>query len=307
MAGEIVRRPDLEQMQVAFPDYIGNIVYPWLGKPQVSGTIYYQKYKDDIAIQENRNTAALGDITQTVIAGNSFTFACHELRARIAMGYTERISYSDNEHADMAQGRMAKRAYFNKIETLCATNLFKADGAIDGTADPVATIDTNVSLLRDAGIGRVALVLSNHNKVLLKNNEIIRDRMKSTGVGVYSLEDIRNLGDIQLAAALGVDTVLTMRDQIGYAGVTGASKDMAALVVLADEYTEPSETIQYARLVYFQYTDSADDRFCVESFVNPLNDSFVVDCKGLVELKELNPELKKTIRIFNNNSDSVSA
>lgn len=307
MAGEIVRRPDLEAAQVSYPDYIGTKVFPWLGRPQVAGSLYVQLVKDDISVQSGRNTANLADINQNVIAGNSVNFNFVEKRARVAMGYTERIAYSDNEHADLAQGRLAKRAYFNAIDQACAEKVLKAAGATDGTADPVATIDTNVSLLRDLGIGRVALVIANHNKVALKNNEVIRDRMKSTGVGVYSLEDIRNLGDLQLAAALGVDEILTGKDAIWYAGVAGASKDCAALVVLPEEYTEPSEEIQYGRLLYFMYTDSADDRFCMESWVNPVNDSFVVDCKGLIEIKEINPELKKTIRIFNNNSDSVSA
>ena len=41
---DIVRRPDLEAAQVSFPDYIGTKVYPWLGKPQIAGKLYYQKY-----------------------------------------------------------------------------------------------------------------------------------------------------------------------------------------------------------------------------------------------------------------------
>ena len=60
-------------------------------------------------------------------------------------------------------------------------------------------------------------------------------------------------------------------------------------------------------ILYFMFTDSTDDRFVMESFVNPLNDSNVVDAKGLNTLIEWNPELRKTIRIFNNNDDSSSS
>jgi hypothetical protein len=55
------------------------------------------------------------------------------------------------------------------------------------------------------------------------------------------------------------------------------------------------------------YTDSTDDRFVMESWVNPINDSFVVDCKGLVQLQEFNAELRKTITLFADASDSSSS
>lgn len=303
MAGEIVRRPDLEAQQVSFPDYVGSTVYPYLGKAQIAGKLYYQKYKSDITAQYGRNHAALASITDNVIAANDISFACNELRARVSMGYTQRIGYSDNEHADLAAGRLAKRAFFNKVEDLCAGNLFGATGSVDGTADPVSAIDTNVALLRDCGIGRVALVIGNATKISLKANQTITDRMKNTGLGAYDLKEIRNIGDMNLAAAIGVDAVLTMKDTF----VTGAKKDYCALVVLPDEYEDPAESIQLGRLIYFMFTDSADDRFVMESWVDAVHDANVVDAKGLFELKELNPELRKTIRIFNENSDSESA
>ncbi len=307
MAGEIIRRPDLEAQEVSFPDYVGTKIYPYLGKAQIAGKLYYQKYKSDISAQYNRDHAALGEITQTVIAANDMSFACEELRARVAMGYTQRIGYADDEHADLAAGRLAKRAFFNKIETLIATQLTNATGAIDAVADPVTAIDTNVSLLRDIGIGRIALVISNANKVALKKNAVIADRMKSTGLGAYDLKEIRNVGDMNLAAAIGVDEILTGKDAIWYAGVAGASKDCASLVVLPDEYEDPAESVQLGRLVYFMFTDSADDRFVMESWVDAYKDANVVDCKGLFQLKEFNAELRKTIRLFNENSDSDSS
>lgn len=303
---DIIRRPDLEAQEVSLPDYIGSKIYPFLGKAQIAGKLYYQKYKNDISAQYQRNHAALGDINQTVIAANDMSFACDELRARVAMSYTQRMGYHDNEHADLAQGRLAKRAFFNKIEGLVAGKLFDADGAIDGTVDPVSAIDTNVELLRDCGIGRVALVISNHNKVLLKQNTVIADRMKSTGLGAYDLREIRNVGDMNLAAAIGVDEILTMKDAIGFSGVSGADRGTCALVVLPDEYDDPAETIQLGRLVYFMFSDSADDRFVMESWVNPLVDSNVVDCKGLFQLIEFNAELRKSIQLFAGDDSSSS-
>lgn len=300
---DIIRRPDLEAQEVSFPAYIGTKVYPWLGKPQIAGKLYYQKFKSDITAQYARDHAALGDISQNVIAANDVSFSTTELRARVAMSYTQRIGYGDDERADMAQGRLAKRAYFNKVESLIAAQVLNTTGAVDGTADPVAAIDTNVSLLRDAGIGRVALVIANATKIQLKNNAVIKDRMKNTGLGAYDLSEIRNVGDYNLAAALGVDEILTGKDDIWH---KGAGKRNAALVVLPDEYEDPAESVELGRLVYFMYTDSTDDRFICESWVNPINDSFVVDCKGLVQLQEFNAELRKTITLFEG-SDSESA
>lgn len=306
MAGEIIRRPDLEAQEVSYPDFVGTKVYPWLGKPQIAGKLYYQKFNEDVTAQYNRNHASLADISDNVITAHDTSFACVELRSRVSMGYAQRMGFYDDEHADLAAGRIAKRSFFNKVESLCAANLFNATGAINGVSDPVSAIDTNVALLRDAGIGRIALVIANHNKVLLKSNATIADRMKATGLGVYDLKEIRNVGDINLAAALGVDEVLTMKDSIGYAGVTGASKDCAALVVLPDEYEDCSESVQLGRVVYYMFTDSTDDRFVMESWVDAVHDANVVDCKGLVQLIEFNTELRKTIKLFNNNQDSSS-
>ena len=308
MSGEIIRRPDLEAQAVSFPDYVGTKVYAWLPKAQIAGKLYYQKYKSDIAAQTGRNTAALGSIDNNVIAGNDMTFSCSELRARVKMGYTERMAYYDNEHADLAAGRLAKRAYFNKIEQLTAAKLFGAADAEDIVSDPVTGIDENVALLRDCGVGRVALVTSNHNKVALKKNATIIERMKSTGLGAYDLREIRNVGDMNLAAAIGVDEILTMKDAIGFAGVEGDDKNCMALVVLPDEFEDPAESIQLGRLVYFMFADSEDDRFCMESWVDAFVDANVVDAKGLVQLVEFNKELRKTLKVFNTDySDSSSS
>lgn len=308
MAGEIIRRPDLESAECSYPSYVGTKIYKWLAKPNIAGRIYYQDFHSDINAQVGRNQAALADINETVVASNSDTWSASEVRARIKMSYAERITgYNDDESADLYMGRLAKRAYFNKIETLCAGQLFESTGAIDGTSDPVSAIDTNVSLLRDLGVGRIGLVICNKNKVSLKANSTISDRMKSTGLGAYDLKEIRNIGDMNLAAALGVDEILTMKDAIGYAGVSGADKDCCALVILPEENEDPTEVVQLGRVIYYTFSDSEDDRFCMESWVDAVHDANVVDCKGLVQLKEFNPELRKTIRIFNNNADSDSA
>ena len=305
--GEIYRRPDLEAQEVSFPEFIGDKIFPFWGKPPIAGEYYYQKYKADVAAQYNRNTATLADIDSNIIAANSDTFSCKEVRSRQLMGYTQLKGYYDKEHADLAMGRLAKRAWFNKIELMVADKVMNpADAPIDGTADPVTTIDTQVSLLRDMGVGRIALVTSNTNKVALKRNEVIIERMKSTGLGAYDLREIRNVGDMNLAAALGVDEILTGKDEVWHGGLTGADKDNMALIIKPEEEIDPAEAYQIGRLIYFRWADSEADKFIMESWHYNLKDAEVVDAKGLIDLKVFNPELIKVIRVFDDNSDSAS-
>lgn len=303
--GEIIRRPDLEAQVVSVPNYIGDRIFPFWGRPQVAGTMYYQKYYADFDAQTGRDTAALGDITDTIMESKSVNFSCSELRARVKMGYTEIAGYFDKEHADLALGRRGKRAWFNKLEKNIANALLNpADAPVDGTADIVSVIDAQAAILRDLGIGELALVCSNHNKVLLKSNATIVERMKATGVPTGVLSDVRNVQDIQLAACLGVDEVITGKDAIWYSGLTGADKDNIALIVRPTPEVDPSEEVQLGRTIYFMWSDSEADKFIMESWHDNYKDAEVVDAKGLVEIKTLNKELRTVIRAFNNNSDS---
>ena len=308
MAGEIVRRPDLEAAECSYPEHQCGKIFPFWGKPAIAGRAYYQRFHSDLQVQAGRAHGSLAEITNNIVTASDTTYSCDELRSRVSMGYAQRMGFYDNEHADLYMGRLAKRSWFNKLEQMTAAKIFNTTGATDGTADPVAAIDTAVGVLRDMAYGRIGLVGANKNLVALKNNATIADRMKGTGLaGIYGLEDIRGIGWAQLGAACGVDEVLPMADHLAYAGVQGASKDCVAVVVLPDEYIDPSERVMLGNIIYFMFTDSTDDRFVMESFVNPLNDSNVVDAKGLNTLIEWNPELRKTIRIFNNNDDSSSS
>lgn len=305
---EIIRRPDLEAASVSYPEYQCGKIYPFWGKPQIAGRAYYQDYHADLTAQTGRDHGALADITNNIVTAADTTYSCSELRSRVSMGYAQRMGFYDDEHADLYMARLAKRSWYNKLEQMTAAKIFNATGATDGTADPVAAIDTAVGVLRDLGIGKIGLAGANKNLIQLKNNATIADRMKGTGLaGIYGLEDIRGIGWAQLGAAVGVDEVLPMADHIAYAGVQGAAKDCVAVVVLPDEYVDPSERVMLGNILYFMFQDSTDDKFVIEQFVNPINDSVCLDAKGLNTLIEWNPELRKTIRIFNNNDDSSSS
>lgn len=305
--GDIIRRPDLEAQVVSTPDFIGDKIIPFWGKPQIAGRYYFQAYKADKNAQYGRDHAALAEITNNVIVANDATFSCTELRSRISMSYSQLQGYKDKDSADLAMGRLAKRAWFNKTEALIADAIMNpTDAPVDGTADIVSTLDTEITKIRDLGIGNVALVLSNHNKVALKSNATIVDRMKMTGVPTGTFTDIRSVSDAQLAAALGCDEIITGKDTIWYAGLAGADKDNVAIVVKPNEAIDPAEEIQLGRLIYFMWEDSEADKFIMESWHNNLVDAEVVDAKGLVDLKIFNKELITVVRAFNENSDSES-
>ena len=300
----IIRRPDLEAQAVSYPDYLIGRIFPFTPAPQSAGKLYYQKYHADFTAQYSRSTAALGDISNTVVGANLAVYLCKELRGRVCMSYDQIPGYSTKEAADMYMGRLAKRAFYNKLEGLAAGALLdNAADVTDATADPIGTLDKGVSTLRDKGIGRVALVCSNSTYVDLKQNATVIDRMRNTGVAVYDLEP-RDISTKQMAAILRVDEVLVGKDEVWQAGVT--NKGRGALVILPDEYAEPVEQVQLGRTVFFEF-DGADSKFVMESFHWDEKDAEVIDAKGLIDLHILNPELAATYQVVTAAADSSSS
>lgn len=294
-----VRRPDLEDVPVSYPGYLVDTIMPYLEKPQQAGTMYYQKYKADVAAQYNRTTATLATITSTTFAANSITFACKEVLARIKMGYDQIRGYASQDHAELAMGRMAKRAFYNKIEQLTADTFLKVESPTDVSSDLIAGIETSAASLADKGKGPVALVLSFANFAAIRKNAAVNDRMKNTGVVVGAGGDPRAITAEQLAVVLGVSKVLVGTDDIWKAGVITSQKTYeknAALVVLPDQAVDPAEEVQVGRTVYFGY-DSTDRHYTITQFWDDNAIADVVDALGQVDLKILNTELAKTIKV----------
>lgn len=291
---QLIRRPDLEAQAVSLPDYVVNKVLPFLGKPQIAGTLYYQPYNAEQGAQYNRNTADGSDITMHYLSAATDTFSCVEVRGRYAMGYTQTKGYADQEHADLAMGRVAKRDYFNKIEALCASAILTGEGtaAYGEGVDLVSVISAEVTKLRDKTLGKVGLVMSNHNFVALKANSAIREHiMKFTGVGTEG--NARYIGPEIIAEIFGADEVIIGRDDLWY---TGAYKNNIVAVVIPDSGMEPAEAVQLGRTVYFEF-DGADDKLVMESFHHDEKDLDVVDAKGLIAIKVFNSALLKRIAL----------
>lgn len=290
------RRPDLEAQAVSLPPYLVDKVLPYLPKMQEAGRLYYQTWKEDVAAQSGRDTAGLSSITAHTIAAADKTFSCSEVYARIRMSYDQIRGYGSKELADLAMGRMAKRSFYNQLETSCASALLDVVTPIDGVTDPVAALDTATVALRDKGIGRIALVTSNFNFVRLKNDPTVKARMIATGVATYGLEP-RYITAEQMAAILGVDEVLIGRDDLWHSGINAEDRGNVALVILPNENEDPAEAVQLGRTIFFAW-DSVAEHFIMESWEDPFVDANVVDAKGLVDMQILNAALMSTVQIF---------
>ena len=301
-----IRRPDLEAAPVKFPEYIGTKLFPFLGKAQQGGTMYYQQYKTDVAAQYNRNTAALASISSTTMAATDTTFACKEVRGRFKMSYDQVRGYSDVDHADLAMGRSAKRSFYNKIEILAAKAALENDSAVDATSDIIAVLENQAMALQDLAKGDVCLAISAKTFAQMKKNEAVKDRMKNPGIFLGQGGDPRFVTAEQIAAIIGVRRVYVAADDLWRLGVGAAYRGNGVLFVEADENEDPAETCQLGRTIYFEW-DSAVRHFVMESWEDDDLDARVVDAKGQVDLKILNSNLMKTVQILTaDESDSDS-
>ena len=286
------RRPDLEVVAVSFPDYVIPQALPWFGRGQDAGTLYYQAAQADATATYNRNTASLASITPNVMAAATITFACKEILKREEMGYDQVRGYADLAHAELAMARAARRAFYNKVETLGKAAILA--NPVDATSDPVAAIDTWAAKLADKAFGETALILSNHDYVALKANATVKDRMKNTGVVLGLGGDPRNVTKEQMAAVFGVSKVIVGCDDLWY---TPGYKGVGAVVVLPRADFDPNEEVQLGRSVYFQY-DSEAEHHIVESWYDEVNKAHVVDAFGLVDVLLLNSALCKALTLF---------
>lgn len=286
------RRTDLEQVEISFPAYAIPQILPWFARKQTAGNLYYQAAQTDATAQYNRNTASLASITTNAMAAASTSFACAEIIQREEMSYDQVMGYADLAHAELAMARKARRAFYNKVESLGISAILT--NAIDATSDPVAAVDSYAAKLADKAFGETALVVSNHDFVALKNNNIVKDRMKNTGIYLGYNGDPRSVTKEQLAAVFGVSRVIVGRDDLWY---KSGYKGVGAVVVLPNADIDPNEEVQLGRSIYFAY-DSEAEHHIVESWYDEVAKAHAVDAVGLVDIKVLNSGLKQAITLF---------
>lgn len=302
---DVIRRADLEAQEVSYPDYILDKVLPFWDKQQIAGNYYYQLFKDDVAAQYDRDHADLDAIDSTTMKANSDTFACKELRSRVKMAYTQFRGYGSEDGGWAAMGRMAKRSWYNSAEVKVAKALLDVDAPKGVGSNLVSTLEKGVTALRDMGVGRIGLVCSNHNLVALKGDATIKERMVYTGVIERGLEP-RYIAPSQIASMIGCDEIVVGKDDLWFAGLDAADRNNVALVILPEANIDPAEACQIGRTIYFQWADSEADKFVMESWHDADRDAEVVDAKGLIDIKIMNPKFVKVYNIADDTSDSES-
>lgn len=304
----VTRRADLEAIPVSFPDpFLIEKLAPYFVRGADGGRLYYQALQTAPTAQVGRDTAGLASITATTVAASNTNFSMNEVRARIQMSYDQVKGYYNQESADIALARMAKRAFYLSLEKICAQALLHNDAPVNGISNPVGTIDAEVAKLRDKsyGTGKMALTMSHNVFANLKNNETIQKRMISTGVIVDGLSP-RYVSPEQLAAAFGVDEVLVGADVSWKLGVNAGDRGNIGLSLLPTPEVDPAEEPQWARCLIFDWGGDAE-HYVLEEFHNPLNDSWVMDAKGIVDFKVLNSSMATQIQVFAADADSSSS
>lgn len=307
-------RPDLEATPVSFPEYIADILYPWLPRSQRAGVIYNQHLQADGTAQTGRSTAPdavtglTGTITRTLLKANKANYSTSEVRSRYGMDPAERDGYADLLHAELVMARIVKRAWMAEIEQMVADAILKKDDVTDISSDPAPGIDAAVANMMDLGApGDIYLVMSNANFVNLKANATVKDRMKNSGIVLGSGGDARTITREQMAAIFGVKGILIGKDLHWKTGVTSTYAGNAALVVVPPAgIAEPNEEVQLGRLVYYDYTNEIR-KYEITSFHDDLNDIDTVDAKGEVALLTFNAALAKTFKVVDSGDASDSS
>jgi len=296
-------RKDLQAEPFKVPEFIGGLIFPATARNQVAGTFYFQQPQNDPSAQYARDTAAVAEINKTTIAAVPGTFSCLEIRGRVRMGYDQVKGYGGLDRAELVMSRMAKRAFFNKTETLAAKALLEpGDGVtpVNATVNTATVIEGQIPLVQDKAPGKVALVMSSKTFTSLKLLPDIKERMKNTGIVLGAGGDARHVTAEQLAAIFGVDQILIGPNNIWVDAVAAGARNNCALVVLPDGSKDPAEEVQLGRFFYFQW-DAEAEQYQVESFHDDDADAEVIDAKGLGDLKLLNADLVTIITLPDSN------
>ena len=306
MPQDFTRRPDLEAIPVQFPELIGQHLYPWYERPNQVNYLYYQPWNDDVAAQTGRNTAAIGTINANTITNAKVAFNCGEIIGRDRMSYDQVDSYGGVEGADIALARKAIRSFFDNLETAIAKLALEDANPLDVTTDIVAAIEDEVSELQDLADGDVCLAISSKNFTQLKKDNVVKDRMKNTGVLLGAGGDPRKVTAEQLAAVLGVSRIYVGANKQWRRGVGAAHRGNACLFVEPHENVEPVEEVQLGRTI-FQTWDGGSGKYVIGTFFEPKERAHYADCVGKIDIKTLNANLKTTLKLFEpDDSDSES-
>lgn len=290
-----IRRPDLEAAAYKAPSYLTPQLFPMLPRAMRQGTIYYQDILADIAAQTGRTAGNAP--TENTIADQQTTFNLEndEFIDREKIPDGDIAGLGGLDAAQLKAARKGKRAVGEAIEDLTVANIL-ANGSVTYTdigTSFLAAVDLGRDTIADYAEGRIALVLSQRLFSLVKRYDEVINRMKFTGVIASGLTDVRSISQMQLAATLNLDAVLTGPNSAWY-DHSATYQDRAALVVLPEAAQEPDEALQVGRTLWFSATGatpSAETMFEVHTWYSEDKVSEMCDVRAYAEQKVFNPEL----------------
>lgn len=292
-----VKRPDLEAAPFKEPMLIHKYLFPYYNREVKAGTLYYQDIVTDATIGTAITNRTLGDAPTAVrIDSASTTWALTEKIKRIKVDRSEIDQLGGLLPAQMKAARAGKRVVGNDLEAAAIAATFGDAANLAGEVDILTTFlgasDTAKETIMDNAYGQVAMFGAYKVTNRLKRYDEVVERMKFTGVLLGNVRDVRSVSDDQLAAAIGVDMVLSAPSTASASGWLGASSaydGYLGLAVLPDPSVDPDEDIQFGRTLSFN-AGTNGELFEVESYYSDDLRSEVVDVTAWTNLIALNKE-----------------
>lgn len=239
------RRPDLEALPFKNPGFISDMLFPPLmTNVKAANPIYYADIQTDLTGQTSRSLTSAP--TATTYASATTSMSCVEVVERIQAGESEIALLGGLDAAQAKMARRGKRAIGGHIESKAVAATFGAITPVDILGSFLAAFDVARETVQDYADGK--LVLFGAQKIvnrLKRYNEVV-ERMSFTGVPVGTLRDVRSISDDMLAAALGVDMVLS-GPSTPWLGSDSAYDGYLGVAVIADGTMDPDEEIQLGR------------------------------------------------------------
>jgi len=288
------RRPDLEALPYKRPPFIWRSLFPGLKRLVKAGRLYFRDIVSDGSAQTDRTLGEAPTAARIDSANTTWALAEKIIRRKIDGSEIEQLG--GLAAAQQVMARVCKRAVGGTIESLAIAATFGDTDNItnaDIGSSFLAALDTGKEAIEDYADGRIALFGSRKVVNRLKRYNEVVERMKFTGVLVRDIRDVRNISDEQLAAAIGVDTVLAGPSSTSYwFGAESAYDGYLGLAVLPDPDVTPLEEVQLGRVLYMPIPAEGDpdNAFQVETYYSDDLKSEVLDCTAWVALEALNKE-----------------
>lgn len=268
---EAIRRPDLEMMPFKMPSYIGDALFPVIKvNEKAKNPIQYAQIQTDVTAQTSR--ALTSAPTANTYADAESSFSTREILDRQQTPRSQLALYGGVDKTQQKMARKGKRAVGLKVENEAIALTFGAITPVDILASFLQALDIAKETIEDKGAdGKIALFGGQRIINRLKRYNEVVERMSFTGVLPGDVRDVRSISDAQLAAALGLDVILSA-PTIPWLGAASVYDGYLGLTVLNDGVADPDEEVQGGRRYLYTGDGSEEGNpYMVETWFNDDN------------------------------------